>query len=120
MFSSYIEEQNNNFKKDIKELNKLILKFVDNVNTENNNNIIGFLQTNNYDSNNSLIDNIINENDEEKKNKLIKEYKNKSKIDYDSSGYVLELFKIFNNVKEFCLIEKKIDNCVLCKKHTKI
>ena len=75
MFSSYIEEQNNNFKKDIKELNKLILKFVDNVNTENNNNIIGFLQTNNYDSNNSLIDNIINENDEEKENRLIKEYK---------------------------------------------
>ena len=79
MFSSYIEEQNNNFKNDIKELNKLILKFVDNVNTENNNNIIGFLQTNNYDSNNSLIDNIINENDEEKENRLIKEYKNKAK-----------------------------------------
>ena len=40
-------------------------------------------------------------------NKLIDNYQNNNNIDYVSSGYIVELFKIFNNIKDFCLIEKK-------------
>ena len=59
----------------LNELNELILKLADDVNEKNYFNIIIYLQKNRFDSNNKKIDEIINEDDEDKN------------IDFTSSGY---------------------------------
>ena len=41
-----------------------------------------------------------------------------NKIDYNSSGFVAQLFSIFQNVKEFCIIESRKKECVICGKNT--
>ena len=51
-------------------LNELIIELGDNVNEKNYCSIIIFLQKNKFDSNNLKIDEIIKENDEEKKNEI--------------------------------------------------
>ena len=56
---------------DIKEPNDLIIKLSKEVSDKNYNDIIIFLQKNNYDVNNKLIDQIVRENDEDKKANLI-------------------------------------------------
>ena len=48
---------------------------------------------------------------------LINNYKNRN-IDYNSTGYVVELFKLFNDIKNFCIVEKKYSKCILCIKET--
>ena len=57
----------------------------------------------------------MNETNSKKKNKLLKELQSSKVIDYYSSGYACELFKIFSNKKELCFVEKKIQECILCK-----
>ena len=83
-------------------LNDLILKLSKEINQKNYNEIIIFLQKNKYDTNNSKIDAIINEEDNEKKLKLIEELKFDDTIDFSSSGYAAQLFTIFNNNTIFC------------------
>ena len=51
----------------LKELNDIIIRLSENVNDKNYLDIIIYLQNNKYDTNNFLIDNIIKEEDEEKK-----------------------------------------------------
>ena len=58
------------------------------------------------------------EKDINKYTQLLNEFNNSTNIDYNSEGYICQLFKI---KKEFCLIEKKQDNCILSnKKYEKI
>ena len=116
IFSNFIDLLNGKEFTDLKELNSLILKLVDNVNESNYNKIVEFLQTKKYDSNNSIIDKILKEKDNNNHDILLKQlYVNKN-VDYNSTGYICQLFRIFNNMKEFCIIEKKIDSCILCHK----
>ena len=61
LFSEYIDNFKNNNHKELKLLNELILKYVNNVNEENYKNIIKYLQDNNIDSNNKLIDKCVKE-----------------------------------------------------------
>ena len=50
--------------------------------------------------------------------KLIEQMNNDNKIDYNSSGYVAQLFSIFQNVKDFCIIEPRKKECVICGNNT--
>lgn len=46
---------------------------------------------------------------------LIKAYKdNHFGVDLKSTGYIVELFKIFKNIDNFCIKETKTVECILC------
>ena len=78
--------------------------------------IIIYLQKNKFDTNNNLIDEIIKETDEKKKQILLSNLSSDTSIDFNSSGYVAQLFKLFNNKKDFCIFESKFSECILCGK----
>ena len=98
------------------ELNEKIIKLSEDVNDINYINIVIFLQKNKFDTNNAKIDAIINEEDIEKKEELIKQIKFDDSIDFTSSGYAAQLFSIFNNKIDFCINENKTTECFLCEK----
>ena len=102
----------------LNELADLILKLSDDVSYKNYFDIIEFLQKNKIDSNNAYIDQIINEKDEQKKLVLINSLNNVKDVDMSSSGYVAQLFSIFNNNEIFCFKESKISECIICGKKT--
>ena len=56
---------------------------------------------------NALLEIIKKEDNEDELEKLIDNYKMSKNIDYISSGYIVELFKIFHNDYNFCIKEKK-------------
>ena len=97
-------------------MNNLILKLSNDVNEKNYINIVIFLQKNKFDANNSLIDQIINEDNEEKKALLIDKMNADTSIDFNSSGYAAQLFSIFRNIEYFCILESKSTECILCGK----
>ena len=76
--------------------------------------IIILLQKNRFDSNNKKIDEIINEENEDKKEQLIKNLKIDDTIVFTSSGYAAQLFSIFNNNTLFCFKENKSSDCFIC------
>ena len=100
----------------LNELNELIIQLSENVNYKNYYEIIIFLQKNKYDSNNAKIDEIIKEEDEIKKEELIKQLKIDDTIDFASSGYAVQLFSIFNDINYFCIKENKVSECIICGK----
>ena len=51
-----------------------------------------------------------------KKKSLIENLKLDGTIDFSSSGYAVQLFSIFNNIKYFCLKENKVTESVICNK----
>ena len=73
------------------------MELTEKVNCKNYIEIIVYLQKNHIDTNNIYIDQIIKENDEEKKLELISKLNNNNKVDMMSSGYVAQLFSVFNN-----------------------
>ena len=116
LFSSFlknIKEENNNI---LFGLNDLILKLSEDVNNKNYIEIIVFLQKNHIDTNNAYIDQIIKENDDEKKLELISKLNSNNSVDVISSGYVAQLFSIFNNNENFCFGESKTSECIICQK----
>ena len=114
-YSSFIKElKEDNTNKLLIELNELVLKLVDDTNDKNYYEIIIFLQKNKFDANNFLIDEIINEDDDEKKAELIEKMNTNLNIDTTSSGYINQLFSVFKNNQDFCLKEKKYSECILC------
>ena len=115
--SSYISDKLDKKFTFLHQLNKLILDLVDDVSDAKLKKIIEFFQKNEFDSNNALLDNIKNYHDEIQKIDLINNYKNRN-IDYNSTGYVVELFKLFKDIKNFCIVEKKYTKCILCNKET--
>ena len=90
-------------------VSNLILDLSKNVNNNNFYTIVKFFQENKFYSNNKLIDIIKTEKNEKKLELLINNYNNNKNIDYYSSGYVVELFRIFYNDYNFCI--KKIKLC---------
>ena len=82
-------------------MNDLVLKLAKDVNENNYINIIIFIQKNKFDTNSSLIDQIINEEDKEKKASLINQMNTYTALDFDSSGYVDQLFSLFKNILYF-------------------
>ena len=70
------------------------------------------LQKNKYDVNNALMDKIINEENDEKKAILIAQMNNDNSIDFNSSGYIAQLFSLFKNNELFCIIESKNTECI--------
>ena len=116
IFSSYLKDKKDNSFILLNELNDLILNLTEDVTLKNYIDIILFLQTNKIDSNNSLIDKIINEPDEQKKLTLINNLNNFTSVDMTSSGYVAQLFGIFNNKEIFCFKESKTSECIICGK----
>ena len=115
-FSSFIMDNEEKSTSQFKELNNLIIRLSEDVNEKNYIDIITYLQKNKYDSNNFLIDTIIKEEDEEKKQLLMDKMKKNNDIDTTSSGYINQLFSIFNNNDNFCLRESKSTECILCGK----
>ena len=115
--SSYISDKLDNEYTLLHHLNKLILELVDDVNETNLKKIIEFFQKNEFNSNNALLDKIKYCHSDIQKIDLINNYKNRN-IDYNSTGYVVELFKLFNDIKNFCIVEKKYTKCILCNKET--
>ena len=97
-------------------MNELILKLSKEVNEKNYIDIIIFLQKNKFDTNNSLIVQIINEEDEEKKELLINRMNVDTSIDFNSFGYAAQLLSIFKNIDYFCIKESKSTDCILCRK----
>ena len=93
----------------------MIITLSNDVNFSNLKKIIYFFQNNKYDSNNAILDIIKKENDEKILSNLINNYKNSKNVDYLSSGFIAELFTIFNN-DHFCIKENKVTNCLLCGK----
>ena len=75
-----------------------------------------YAKKNKFDSNNKLIDEIIKEMDESKKQKLIEKIANNNDIDFITSGYTVQLFRIFNNIDLFCIKESKVTKCIICGK----
>ena len=118
IFTSYIKNNMDNKPNLLNELADLILKLSDDVSYKNYFDIIEFLQKNKIDSNNAYIDQIINEKDEQKKLVLINSLNNVKDVDMSSSGYVAQLFSIFNNNEIFCFKESKISECIICGKKT--
>ena len=114
--SPFLYDLKDNNLKNLNILNDLILKLSKDVNQKNYNLIIIFLQKNKYDTNNFKIDEILKEEDEEKKAKLIEEFKIDDTIDFFSSGYAAQLFSIFNNNTLFCFSETKKSECIICGK----
>ena len=41
---------------------------------------------------------------------------NDNSIDFNSSGYAAQLFSLFKNNEQFCIIESKNTECILCGK----
>jgi len=80
-------------------------------------NIISFCQMNNFDSNNELLDKIKNCIYEDQILIRSNNYKYKN-VNYNSTGFIIGLFKIFNNIKNFCIVEKKYIKCFLCNKES--
>ena len=109
IFMSYANQINNKEFNLLKKLNKLVQQLADNVNNENLNLIIKFFQINKLDVNNELLDKIKYEKEQTIQNKLIEEFKKNNKINYYSSGYIASLFNIFNDIPNFCIIEKKMN-----------
>ena len=72
------------------------------------------MQKNKFESNNKLIDAIIKEADESKKQKLIEKIANNNDIDFITSGYAVQLFRIFNNIDLFCIKESKVTKYIIC------
>ena len=70
--------------------------------------LLHFYKRINLYSNNAKIDEIIGENNEDKKKSLIENLKLDDAIDFSSSGFVAQLFSIFNNIKYFCLKENNL------------
>ena len=116
VYSSFIKNIKDENCKLLIELNDLIIKLSKDVNDKNYYDIIIFLQKHKFDSNNYLIDEIINEEDDDKKADLINKLGKNISIDTYSSGYVAQLFTFFKNIVYFNLIEKKYSECILCKK----
>ena len=116
IYSSFIKDFEKKENYLLMELNDLIFKLTKEVTDKNYNDIVIFFQKNNIDSNNSLIDQIIREEDEEKKAKLIENMQENLNIDTYSSGYIVQLFSIFKNNPNFCLKENKISECIICGK----
>ena len=116
IFSDFIDNLKGIEYKDLNMLNRLILDLVEDVKPENYNKIVEFLQNNGYDTNNELIDKCLYENNDLKKIKLLNDIKTNTKVDFKSKGSICQLFKLFNNKKEFCIIENKKDYCLLCNK----
>ena len=117
-FSSFISDNDEKNSIQLKEINNLIIKLTEEVNDKNYNDIIIYLQKNKFDTNNYIIDSIINEADEEKKLLLIDQMNKNNNIDTTSSGYINQLFSIFNNNDNFCFKESKSSECILCGKKT--
>lgn len=119
IFREYIDslEEEDEYR-DLKELNILILKLVDDYNDNNYFNIIKFLQTKQYDSNNKKLDKLLTESNLIKHNDFLEKFKTSQNIDYFSSGYISQLLRVFNNKKNFCIIEKKREECIICNKKT--
>ena len=115
-FLSYINNLQGDKFKNLKKLNDLVLKLSQDVNINNLNSIIEFFQKNKYDIDNDLLDKIKKETDKRKLPKLIDQLKNNTKINYYSSGYICSLFNIFADLDNFCIVEKKFEECVLCKR----
>ena len=107
-----LKEGNNNI---LLGLNDLILKLTEELNSKNYIEVIIYLQKNHIDTNNSYIDQIINENDDEKKLELISKLNDNNSVDMISSGYVAQLFSVFNNNKYFCFEESKTSECIICQ-----
>ena len=84
----------------------MILTLVDDANDKNYIKIIDFIQKKKYDINNELLNKLMVEKDIIKHTQLLNEFNNNTKIDYNSEGYICQLITIFNNKKEYCLIEK--------------
>ena len=63
------------------------------------------------------IDEIIKEEDETKKEELIKQLKIDDTIDFASSGYGVQLFSIFNDINYFCIKENKVSECIIGNKN---
>ena len=103
--SSYLTNKKDSTLKDLNEFNNLVLKLANEVNEKNYIELIIFLQKNKYDVNNALIDKIINEEDDEKNSILIDQMNNDNSIDFNSSGYVAQLFSLFKNNELNCIIE---------------
>ena len=61
-----------------------------------------------------MLDEIIKEEDENKKAELIDKMNSNITIDTQSSGYVAQLFSIFKNNIYFCIKEKKYSECIIC------
>ena len=101
VYSSYIINIKDENCKLLIELNDLIIKLSKEVNDKNYYDIVIFLQKNKFDSNNYLIDEIINEEDDDKKADLIKKIDKNISIDTYSSGYVAQLFTVFKNIVYF-------------------
>ena len=77
--------------------------------------IIRYFQVNKIECNNEIIDKIFYETNENKKAALIKAYKsNQFGVDLNSTGYIVELFKIFKNIDNFYIKERKTVECILC------
>ena len=115
VYSSFIKElKDDNINKFLIELNEMIIKLSNDISDKNYYDIIFFLQKNKFDSNNYLIDEIIKEEDEEKKAELIKKMSTNLTLETTSSGYINQLFSIFKNNPNFCLQEKKYSECILC------
>ena len=66
-FSSYITDNEEKNSIQLKEMNNLIIKLTEEVNDKNYMDIVIYLQKHKYDTNNFIIDNIIKEEDPEKK-----------------------------------------------------
>ena len=118
--SPFLNDLNIDKKDDIYKLNDLIITLSKEVNDKNYNEIVIFLQKNNYDVNNKLIDQIVRENDEAKKSFLINQLKSDKGIDFTSSGYAAQLFGIFKNNNNFCFLENKTSECIICGKKSNI
>ena len=115
--SSYLTNKKDSTLKNLNEFNNLVLKLANEVNEKNYIDLIIFLHKNKYDVNNALIDKIINEENDEKKAILIAQMNNDNSMDFNSSGYVAQLFSLFKNNELFCIIESKYTKCILCGKN---
>ena len=98
----------------LNELNDLIINLANDVTIKNYIDIIVYLQKNKIDSNNSYIDRIVNEEEKKKKLDLINNLNSSNSVDMTSSGYVAQLFSVFNNNETFCFKESKTSECIIC------
>ena len=60
----------------------------------------------------------MNEKDKQKKLVLRNNLNQIEDVDISSSGYVAQLFSIFNNNEKFCFKESKSSECIMCGKKT--
>ena len=100
----------------LNDLNELLINLTEDVTIKNYIDIIVYLQKHKIDTNNSYIDKIINEEDEQKKLELINDLNSFTEVDMTSSGYIAQLFFVFNNNENFCFKESKTSECIICGK----